>query len=107
MVLSNTEFSGIFLMMWVVMMINAKDTNSLLKVFSLTDLILPCPNMSIDGKTEIYARLYWNRATQFLQTWACSSKPAITGGITGDTRYDFQCLLQNAALKDVKQQTYL
>lgn len=67
-------------------MINVKDTNSLLKVFSLTDLIFPCPNMSIDGKTEIYARLYENTATQILQTWACSSKSAIVGGITGDTR---------------------
>lgn len=33
MVLSDTEFSGIFLKVWVVMMINAKDTNSILKVF--------------------------------------------------------------------------
>lgn len=89
MVLYNTDFSGILLMIWVVMMINAKDTNSLLKFFCffLTDLILPCPNMSIDGQTEIYARLYQNRATQILQTWSCSSKPVITGGIiTGDTR---------------------
>lgn len=34
-ILSNTEFSGIFLMMWVVMMISVEDTNSLLKVFLL------------------------------------------------------------------------
>lgn len=33
MVLSDTEFSGILLKVWAVMMINAKDTNSLLKVF--------------------------------------------------------------------------
>jgi len=72
-------------MVWVVM-INAKDTKSLLKFFSLTDLILPCPNMSIDGKTEICARLYQNTATQILQTWTCSSKAEIIGGITGDIR---------------------
>lgn len=33
MVLSDTEFSGIFFKVWVVMMINAKDTNSILQVF--------------------------------------------------------------------------
>lgn len=47
-------------------MINAKDTNSLLKGFFLTGLILPCPNTSTGGKAEINAQLYENTATQTL-----------------------------------------